>query len=62
MNKVTVEGKEYDLDAVSPEARAQIEQLLFLTTGLAKMLVPADELPGKVKDCKKALAKALSAA
>ena len=31
MNKVTVEGKEYDLDAVSPEARAQIEQLLFLT-------------------------------
>ena len=60
MNIITVEGKKYDLDAVSSEARTQIEQLAFLTTDLAKMLVPAGELPGKVEDCKKALAKAMA--
>ena len=59
MNIITVEGKKYDLDAVSSEARTQIEQLAFLTTDLAKMLVPAGELPGKLEDCKKALAKAI---
>ena len=44
-NTVTVEGKECDLDAVSPDARTQIEQLLSLGTDLAKMLVPLVELP-----------------
>ena len=61
MNIVTVEGKEYDLDAVPPEARAHIEQLAFLTTDLAKMLVPAAELPGKIEATRMVLAQALAA-
>ena len=62
MNMVSVDGKDYDLDAVSPEARAQIEQLVFLTTGLAKLLVPAAELPAKLEATRAALAQALAAA
>ena len=62
MDKITVDGKEYDLDAVSPEARKQIEQLRFLASDLAKLLVPAAELPGKVEASRKALAQALAAA
>ena len=62
MNKVTVDGKEYDLDAVSPEAHKQIEQLRFLSSDLAKILVPADQLPGKLEATRKALAQALAVA
>ena len=60
MNIVTVEGKQYDLDAVPPEARTQIEQLLFLGSDVAKLLVPAADLPGKIEECKKALARCAS--
>ena len=61
MNMVTVDGRQYDLAAVSPEARKHIEQLQFLTSDVAKLLVPAAELPAKVEASKKALAQALVA-
>ncbi len=62
MNMVTADGKEYDLDAVPPEARGHIEQLLFLSSDLAKMLVPAGDLPGKLEATRAALAQALASA
>ena len=62
MNKITVDGKEYDLDAVPPEARTHIEQLVFLTSDVAKLLMPAAELPGKLEATRAALAQALASA
>lgn len=61
MNIVNADGKEYDLDAVPREARAHIEQLMFLSSNLAKKLVPAAELPGQLETTRKALAQALPA-
>jgi hypothetical protein len=61
MNIVTVEGRQYDLDAVPADARTQIQQLLFLTADLAKMLVPPIDLPGKIEATRVALAQALAA-
>ncbi len=60
MNIVAVEGRQYDLDAVPADARAHIEQLLFLTTDLAKMLVPPADLPNKIEATRVALAQALA--
>ncbi len=62
MNIVTVEGKEYDLDSVAEPAREQIQKLMFLSSDLAKMLVPPDEIPAKLEAARKALAQALAAA
>ena len=62
MKIVTIDAKDYDLDAVSPEVRKHIEQLQFLASDVAKLLVPAAELPAKVETSKKALAQALAAA
>jgi hypothetical protein len=62
MNMVTADGKEYDLDVVSPDARTHIEQLLFFTTDLAKMLVPPIDLPAKLEATQAALAQALASA
>ena len=56
---INIDGKHYDSDTASPEAREQIEQLIFLSTDLAKMLVPAEELPAKIEASKHALARAL---
>jgi hypothetical protein len=61
MNMVNVDGNEYDLDAVSPRAREQLEQLLFLSTELAKLLTPAGDLPAKIQATKDALAQELAA-
>jgi hypothetical protein len=61
MNIVTVEGRQYDLDAVPADARTHIEQLAFLTTDLAKMLVPPIDLPAKLESTRAALAQALAA-
>jgi hypothetical protein len=61
MNMVTVDGNSYDLDSVSPPAREQIEQLLFLSSDLAKMLTPAGDLPAKIQAAKDALAQELAA-
>ena len=61
MNIVTVEGRQYDLDAVPADARTHIEQLTFLTTDLAKMLVPPIDLPAKLGSTRVALAQALAA-
>jgi hypothetical protein len=61
MNIVTVEGRQYDLDAVPADARTHIEQLTFLTTDLAKMLVPPIDLPAKLESTRVALAQALAA-
>ena len=61
MNMITVDGKQYDLDLVSPQAREQLEQLLFLGTDLAKLLTAAGELPAKVQAVKDALAQELAA-
>lgn len=61
MNMVTVDGKEYDLDTLSPEARAQVEQLLFFASDVAKLMMPAGQLQAKVDSSKKALAQALAA-
>jgi hypothetical protein len=61
MNMVNVDGNEYDLDAVSPRAREQLEQLLFLSTELAKLLTPAGDLPAKIQATKDALAQELVA-
>ncbi len=61
MNMVNVDGNDYDLDAVSPQAREQLEQLLFLSTDVAKLLTPAGELPAKIQATKDALAQELAA-
>ena len=61
MNMVTVDGNSYDLDSVSPQAREQLEQLLFFGTDVAKLLTPAGELPAKVQAVKDALAQELAA-
>ena len=61
MNMVNVDGNDYDLDAVSPRAREQLEQLLFLSTELAKLLTPAGDLPAKIQATKDALAQELAA-
>ena len=61
MNMVNVDGNSYDLDLVSPRAREQLEQLLFLSTELAKLLTPADDLPGTIQATKDALAQELAA-
>ena len=61
MNMVNVDGNSYDLDLVSPRAREQLEQLLFLSTELAKLLTPAGDLPGTIQATKDALAQELAA-
>lgn len=61
MNMVTVDGNSYDLDSVSPRAREQLEQLLFLGTDVAKLLTPAGDLAAKVQAAKDALAQELAA-
>ena len=61
MNMVNVDGNSYDLDLVSPRAREQLEQLLFLSTELAKLLTPAGDLPAKIQAAKDALAQELAA-
>jgi hypothetical protein len=61
MNMVNVDGNEHDLDSLSPRAREQLEQLLFLGTDLAKLLTPAGELPAKIQATKDALAQELAA-
>lgn len=37
---INIDGKHYDSDTASPEAREQIEQLIFLSTDLAKIPLP----------------------
>ena len=61
MNMVNVDGNDYDLDAVSPRAREQLEQLLFFGTDVAKLLTPAGDLPAKIQATKDALAQELVA-
>jgi hypothetical protein len=61
MNMVTVDGNSYDLDSVSPQAREQLEQLLFFGTDVAKLLTPAGDLPAKIQAAKDALAQELAA-
>jgi hypothetical protein len=61
MNMVNVDGNDYDLDAVSPRAREQLEQLLFFGTDVAKLLTPAGDLPAKIPATKDALAQELAA-
>jgi electron transfer flavoprotein alpha/beta subunit len=61
MNMVNVDGNDYDLDAVSPRAREQLEQLLFFGTDVAKLLTPAGDLPAKIQATKDALAQELAA-
>ncbi len=62
MDMATIDGKEYDLDTVLPEARTQLEQLRFLASDVAKMMVPAADLLGKLEASRQALAQALASA
>lgn len=61
MNMVTVDGNSYDLDSVSSRAREHLEQLLLLSTDLAKLLTPVGELPAIIQATKDALAQELAA-
>jgi len=61
MPKVTIDHRDYDLDALSDEARAQLQSLQFVNAELARLQAQAAVLQTARSAYSQALQKALPA-